>query len=203
MEKIDLKKELKEFYHCSAKKISVVDVPELNYLVINGEGNPNTSKDFKQAIEALYALSYTIKFKIKKGPEQIDYGVMPLEGQWWCDNMKDFSVEDKDNWKWSVMIMQADFITQQIVDKAVDEVSKKKDLPAISKIYFVKQYDGLSVQTLHIGPYSMEEPTIERLHNFIKENNYAFSGKHREIYLNDPRRTSEDKLKTIIRQCVK
>ena len=125
---------------------------------------------------------------------------MPLEAQWWTDPIEDFSIDNKDIWKWSAMIMQPDIVTQEIVNESIKEVSEKKDLPALPKVRFENATDGLAAQILHIGPYSEEEPTIEKWHAFIKENDYKLTGKHREIYLNDMRRTAPERLKTIIRQ---
>lgn len=200
MEKIDLKKKYSDCYSIKKNKIEIVEVPSFNYLMINGSGNPNTAIEYKNAIEALFSLAYSIKFKIKKGDMQIDYGVMPLEGLWWTDNMDQFSIDNKDIWKWTACIMQPDFVNLEIFEECKKDVQKKKDLPALSKISFGKMEDGLSVQILHIGPYADETSTIEKLHGFIEKNGYTFNGKHREIYLNDSRRTAPEKLKTIIRQ---
>jgi hypothetical protein len=174
----------------------------MNYLAIHGEGDPNTSVEYQQAVEALYSIAYAIKFKIKKALLQIDYGVMPLEGQWWTDDMKDFSTDDKKSWKWTMAIMQPDFVTATIVNLCLQEVRLKKDPPMLDKIFFGKFKDGLSAQILHTGPYAEEAPTIEKLHHFISEEGYSLTGKHREIYLGDPRRTAPEKLRTILRQPV-
>lgn len=203
MEKIDLKKKYSDCYSIRKNKIEIIRVPTFNYLMINGSGNPNTSIDYQNAIEALFSLAYAIKFKIKKGNKQIDYGVMPLEGLWWTDNMDDFSIDNKDIWNWTACIMQPDFVDTNLIEECINEVQKKKDLPALSKIRFDKMEDSLSAQILHLGPYADETPTIEKLHNFIEENGYTFNGKHREIYLNDSRRTAPEKLKTIIRQPIR
>ena len=203
MKKIDYKKELKHLYKPSAKKVEFVDVPEMNFLMIDGKGNPNTSKEFSNAVEALFSLSYTIKFMIKKGEKQIDYGVLPLEGLWWADDMNKFSTENKDEWKWTVMIMQPEFITESIVKEAIQKVKVKKDLPALENIRFESFNEGKVAQTLHIGPFSEEGPTIEKVHNFIKENGYKLSGKHHEIYLSDIRKAAPEKWKTVIRQPIK
>lgn len=200
MKKIDFKKELEGIYKVAANKIEVVTVPKLNYLMIDGFGDPNNSQLFQSAIEALYSLSYTIKFIIKKGDRQIDYGVMPLEGLWWSDNMANFSMENKADWKWTLMIMQPEFVTASIVSMAKEQAGKKKDMPMLNDIRLETMDEGLCAQILHTGPYSAAPPTIARLHAFIKDNNYNFNGKHREIYLNDMRRTAPEKLKTIIRQ---
>lgn len=206
MKKIDFKKELNEFYSSvSAKEFSIVDVPSLNFLMIDGKGYPGTSQEYQDAIQTLYPLSYTLKFMIKKKGK--DYVVMPLEGLWWADDMSVFSTDffekNKDEWRWTSMIMQPDLITQNMVDVAIEEVRRKKDPPALSKVRFKAFTEGLSTQILYFGSYSEEGPTIERMHNFIEEKGYELRGKHHEIYLSDPRRTKPERLKTIIRQPIK
>lgn len=203
MSKIDLKKTLKHLYNPSVKEFSIVDVPEMTFLMIDGMGDPNTSKEYLSAIETLYILSYTLKFMIKKGKSAIDYTVMPLEGLWWMDDMSQFSAENKALWKWTAMILQPDYVTKDLLDVAVKAVEKKKNPPSLSKIRFEQFHEGLSVQIMHIGPYSAEAPTIEKMHHFIKEKSYQLHGKHHEIYLSDPRKTSPDKLKTVLRQPVR
>lgn len=200
MQKLDLKKEYANLYKASANKYDVVTVPKLSYLMMDGEGDPNNSQQFQEAVSALYTLAYTIKFMIKKGELQIDYGVMPLEGLWWTDNMPEFSMEHKDKWKWTLMILQPDFVSSAIVAQAKDQVIKKKKLTSVNNVRLETMNEGLCAQTLHIGPYSEEPPTIVKLHTFIKESGYKLRDKHREIYLNDMRRTAPEKLKTIIRQ---
>lgn len=207
MPKIDLKKENKKLYNPSSKEVSIIDVPEMNYLMIDGEGDPNISQEYRNAIEALFSGSYKVKFISVKETTQ-DYVVMPLEGLWWAENMEDFSIEDKSNWKWTAMIRQPDLIMKNVVEKAIEEVEKKKKLPALSRIRFETLHEGLSAQIMHLGPYSEEEPTIEKLHNFVEEKGYEFNSsmpgeKHHEIYLNNTRRTKPEKLKTIIRQPIK
>ena len=200
MKKIDLKKEFIDLYKVSASKMNIITVPKLNYLMIDGQGDPNNSKQFQEAIEALYSLSYTIKFMFKKGEQQIDYGVMPLECLWWTDDMKNFSMEDKSKWKWTMMIMQPDFVTKVNIDEARELAIKRKNVSAINLVRFESMDEGLCAQVLYIGPYHEEPPTIVKLHAFIADNGYKLRGKHREIYLNDMRRTAPEKLKTIIRQ---
>jgi len=204
---IDLKKENKELYNPSAKEVSIVDVPEMSFLVIDGEGDPNTSQEYQDSIEALFSVSYKVKFISKKENSQ-DYVVMPLEGLWWVENPKEFTVQDKSGWKWTAMIRQPDFITKDVIKKAVQEVEKKKKLPALSRIKFQRLHEGLSSQIMHIGPYSQEGPTVKKLHNFIEEKGYEFNGslpgeKHHEIYISNILRTKPEKLKTIIRQPMK
>lgn len=202
MTKIDLKKELKHLYNPSAKKVAIVDVPKMNFLMINGAGDPNTAKEYKDAVEALFAVSYALKFMTKKR-KGIDYGVMPLEGLWWTDDMARFSIEDKDIWKWTSMIMQPEYVTEDLVSKALEQVEKKKNPPALSKIRFEGFHEGMSAQIMYIGSYSAEGPSIKKLHNFIKETGHELRGKHHEIYLSDPRRSAPERMKTVIRQPMK
>jgi hypothetical protein len=202
MEKVDVKKELKNLYNPSAKEISFVDVPAMNFVMIDGSGDPNKAKEYQEAIEALYSISYTIKFTVKK-EQGIDYGVMPLESLWWTDDMSLFSPTNKDIWRWTAMIMQPQYVTRALFDAALQQVKKKKNLAILSRAGFQSFHEGNSAQILYIGPYADEGPTIERIHNLIKSKGYTFDGllqKHHEIYLSDFRRTAPDKLKTIIRQ---
>ena len=141
MDKVDLKKQLKEFYNTSPKEVTVVDVPAMNFLIVDGKGPPNNSSEYMAAIEALFSVSYTLKFMVKKG-KGIDYGVMPLEGLWWVDEMTKFSADRKDEWKWTAMIMQPQCVTSEDVKVAIEQVKKKKDLPAISKLRFECFHEG-------------------------------------------------------------
>ena len=200
MEKIDHKKELKPLYSPSTKKAELVEVPEMNFLMIDGSGDPNTSKVYQDSVAALFGISYTLKFMIKKGKEQIDYSVMPLEGLWWMDDMRKFTTLNKDEWKWTIMIMQPQFVTAELVEIAIDEMLKKKKLTARPNVRFEKFNEGKTAQTMHIGPFSEEGPTIQKVHDFILENGFQLSGKHHEIYLSDIRKAKPEKWKTIIRQ---
>ena len=204
MKKLDLKKQWQQLYGAKAEAITTVDVPPLAFLVVDGEGDPNTSKSYAEAIESLFSLSYTLKFALKKGPRAIDYGVMPLEGLWWADDPRDFGWEgyqaDKSKWKWSAMIAQPDCIGQAEIDAALVEVRRKKNLVALDRVRFETFSEGLSAQVLHVGSYSAEGPTIARMHEFIHTAQKQLHGKHHEIYLSDPRRTAPEKLKTILRQ---
>ncbi len=200
MDKIDYKKEYKEFYNPSAKVVTAVTIPSFNFLMIDGRGDPNTSVDYKQAIEALYAVSYSLKFKVKRSKTAIDYGVMPLESLWSVDDIEQFDEKNKDNWKWTAMIMQPPLVTAKLVEDAMLEVQQKKDLPALSKMRFESFAEGESAQIMHIGPFSEEGPNIKKVHDFIKANGHSRRGKHHEIYLSDIRRATPEKWKTIIRQ---
>ena len=202
MEKKDYKKIYKEFYNPSSKKPVVVDVPELNYLMIDGVGNPNVSQEYKDALATLYPVSYTIKFSLKKA-NVADFTVMPLEGLWWVEGEKEFSLDKKEDWSWTSMIMQPDSVSSKIVEDALVQVKEKRNPPALLKIRLKPYLEGLAVQIMHFGPYSEETPTIERLHAFAEEEGYNLRGKHHEIYLSDPNRTTPHKMKTVIRQPVK
>jgi hypothetical protein len=200
MKKIDLKKELKHLYKPSTEKPEIIDVPEMNFLMIDGKGDPNTSKDFKSAIEALFSASYTLKFMIKKGKQAIDYGVMPLEGLWWVGDMAKFSIQEKDEWQWTLMIMQPDFIAKDLIFEAIEKTKAKKNLTVLSKLRFESFHEGKAVQIMHIGPFSEEGPTIKKVHNFIREKGSKLRGKHHEIYLSDIRKAAPENWKTIVRQ---
>lgn len=199
MEKIDYKKQLRHLYGPSAKKVEIVDVPEMNFLMIDGEGDPNTSKAFGDAIEALYPISYTLKFMIK-GKTGIDYGVLPLEALWWADDMSAFSSGNKDAWKWTVMVMQPEFIAASMVEEATKAVRGKKNPVSLPLVRFEPFREGRSAQIMHIGPFSEEGPTIEKVHSFIETNGSRRTGKHHEIYLSDIRKAAPEKWKTIVRQ---
>lgn len=201
MSKIDYKKEYHSLYSGTAEP-RLVRVPSLAYLMIDGEGDPNTAKAYEDSVAALFTLSYTLKFLLKKSPGGPDYGVMPLEGLWWTEPMEAFSVKEKDHWKWTSMILQPEPAARGLMEVAVKQAAAKKDLPALPLVRYEELDEGACVQILHKGPYSEEGPAIERLHDFIHGQGLRLTGKHHEIYLNDMRRTAPDKLRTIIRQPV-
>jgi hypothetical protein len=202
MEKIDLKKQLKHLYNPSAKRVEIVTVPQMNFLMVDGMGDPNTAKTYSDAIEALYPVAYTLKFMVKNGKMGIDYGVMPLETLWWADDMSAFITGNKDAWKWTVMIMQPQFITREMVEQAIEEVGQKKGPASLPLIRFETFKEGKAAQILHIGPFSDEGPTIEKLHSLIENKSSQRVGKHHEIYLSDLRRAVPEKWRTIIRQAM-
>ena len=203
MPKVDFKKEYKELY-APPKKFVIVEVPELQFLMVDGHGDPNVAQEYQEAVEALYAVAYKIKFSSKKQLER-DYVVPPLEGLWWAEDMASFSTaRDKSKWDWTMMIMTPDWITADIFAEAVDQVRKGKNPAALNKVRLESYYEGLSVQIMHIGSYDDEGPTLMKLHNeFLPENGYAENGKHHEIYLSDPRKVAPEKLKTVLRQPVR
>ena len=204
MTKIDFKKDWKHLYRPPKDEFEIVEVPALNFIMVDGHGDPNTAESYVQAVEALYALAYKVKFHSKKTLGK-DYVVPPLEGLWWAEDMASFSeARDKSAWDWTMMIMQPEWIESDLVEAGRQEVMKAKDLPALPLVRFESYDEGLSVQILHIGSYDEEGPTIHRMHHeFLPNNNLIEAGKHHEIYLSDPRRTPTEKLKTIIRQPVR
>jgi hypothetical protein len=198
MEKINLKKDLKHLYQPSSKVVAQVNVPTMNYLMIDGEGDPNTSQTYADAVETLFMVSYVVKFKVKK-TAAIDYTVMPLEGLWWTDDMSRFTVEDKSNWKWTMLILQPDFVARETIESAIGELKKKKNPNVIAKVRFEAFSEGKCAQILHVGPFSEEGPTIVKVHQYI-DSSRKLTGKHHEIYLSDIRKANPAKWKTIIRQ---
>jgi hypothetical protein len=199
--KVDFKRELRELY-APRREPSLVEVPELAFLMVDGHGDPNTAAAYRDAIETLYAVAYTAKFTVRQAPNGVDFGVMPLEGLWWAPQMSKFTTEDKSAWSWTAMIMQPAPVTAEIVEAARDKVAAKKALPALELLRFEPWREGLAAQLMHLGPYADEGPTIKRLHAFIAEQGYEPTGKHHEIYLSDPNRSAPEKLRTVIRQPV-
>lgn len=201
--KSDFKKQISS-YAAKHRLFSVITVPTLQFLMIDGHGDPNTAQSYRDSLATLYPVAYKLKFfsKIQLGQ---DYTVMPLEALWWSDDMESFtSARDKSRWDWTLMNMVPDWITQEHVDIAVETVARKGEAPLLEELRLEPLHEGLSVQTLHIGPYDDEGPVLEEMHNkFIPENSLTMTGKHHEIYLGDPRRTAPEKLRTILRQPVK
>lgn len=199
MPKIDLRKDLKHLYKPSPKLVATVDVPTMRFLMIDGQGDPNNSTKYAEAVEALFSVSYTAKFCVKRSSSAVDYSVMPLEGLWWSDDWSSFTSGDRSAWKWTMMIMQPDFASDDTVNSAIEQVRAKKSLDAINFLRLESFAEGLCAQTLHIGPFSDEGPTIKRVHAHI-ESTAKLRGKHHEIYLSDIRRAVPGKWKTVIRQ---
>jgi hypothetical protein len=203
MTKIDFKKQYKHLYRPPRDRFTVVDVPPMQFLMVDGTGDPNTAQAYQDAVEALYAVSYKLKFASKRVMER-DYVVPPLEGLWWADDMAFFtSQRDKSAWSWTMMIMQPAWITTEMFDTAVETAARGKHLPSLSRVRLETYHEGLSVQILHVGSYDDEAPTLHRLHyDYLPAEGYEPAGKHHEIYLSDPRRVAPEKLKTVLRQPV-
>jgi len=211
MDKLDYKKTYKELYQPKTKP-SIIEVPEMIFIAIDGEGNPNSCPEYKAAIEVLYGLSYAIKMSKMNGTQPagyFEYVVPPLEGLWQVDGV-DFdgmNVTDKDKFKWISMIRQPEFVTEEVFEQAKLVLKKKKPALDLSKARLMKMTEGLCVQIMHKGSYDDEPASIEQMKRFLDENGYIedFSeGRfHHEIYLSDPRKCSSDKLKTVIRHPIK
>jgi hypothetical protein len=199
----DPEPELQRLYR-ARRTPELVEVPELSFLMIDGHGDPNHSERYQQALQALYAVSYTLKFALKK-QRGLDWRVAPLEGLWWAQDMAQFSVQRKADWDWTMMIRQPAQVTPQLVEQTVQQVAQTKQLPLARELRLERFTEGPAAQVLYVGPYSAEGPTIAALHAFLHEHGRSFDGrrhKHHEIYLSDPRRTAPERLKTIIRQPV-
>jgi hypothetical protein len=202
MQKYDVKKEHSALYAPSASRFSDVVVPPLQYLAVDGEGDPNTAPEYAAAIEALFSTSYTVKFASKARGR--DFVVGPLEALWTADDNSVFVSRDKSSWRWTALINQPEWITADDVAAALATVAAKKPNPALSLTRLITLDEGRSIQILHVGPYDDEGPTLARLHNeHLPQNGLTFNGLHHEIYLSDARRTAPQKLKTVLRQPVR
>lgn len=201
MSKTDFKKTLKHLYN-PPKQFETVDVPDMQFLMADGHGDPNTAQKYTDVVEALYAVAYKMKFLSKKALDK-DYTVPPLEGLWWAEDMATFVNREKSDWDWTMMIMTPDWITEEIFDNTVEQVLQAKNPSALGRIRLERYHEGLSVQIMHVGPYDDEGPVLATMHSeFIPENGFVERGKHHEIYLSDPRRVAPEKLKTVLRQPV-
>lgn len=200
--KIDFKKELKQFYQPPSTEFVEVEVPELRFVMVDGEGDPNTADAYKKALEWLYSTSYAMKFSSKNTLSR-DYVVPPLEGLWWADDPADFVARNKAAWKWTMMIMVPDFVTEEIYVAATEKTKGKLGTPPPS-LRLQSLCEGLCLQILHIGSYDDEGPTLAKLHDHIMPmRQLTFNGPHHEIYIGDPRRVQPDRLKTVLRQPIK
>lgn len=198
--KIELRKTLKQYYNPPAGRVGLVQVPSLKYIMVDGKGDPG-SEEFQQAMGVLYNLVYTMKFRAKKLLKK-DYDIMAPEGLWWMKDNGEFDQTKRSNWLWTLMIVVPDFVTERVFSESVEEVRKKKNPPGLDKAYLSSFEEGLSVQTMHVGPYSAEPESIAKMDEFAARGGYKMVGKHHEIYLGDPRRAAPSKLKTIIRHPV-
>jgi hypothetical protein len=202
MDKVDFKKTLKALYMPSAKAFSIVEVPPMRFVMVDGQGDPNTAAEYAKGLNWIYSVSYALKFASKIEHDR-DYTVPPLEALWWADDMSDFVAGRKESWRWTQMVMVPDFVPEAMFDAALAKATKKLgDTPA--SLRFDTFDEGLSVQILHVGSYADEAPTIRRLHEeFLPQNGLVENGHHHEIYLSDPRKVEPAKLRTVLRQPVK
>ncbi|MGJ3508693.1 GyrI-like domain-containing protein [Enemella sp. A6] len=203
-DKIDFKKTL-DSYRARPGEFRILDVPELQYLMMDGYGDPNTSPAYSEALASLYPVAYKLKFASKRELGR-DYVVPPLEGLWWADDMTSFtSARDKSRWHWTMMLMVPDWIDRPLFEDAVSQAGAAKSVPPqrLTDVRLAGLSEGRCVQTLHIGPFDAEADVLARLHHrFIPEQGLTMTGKHHEIYLSDFRRVAPEKLRTILRQPV-
>jgi hypothetical protein len=200
--KTDFKK-IHDSYAARHHVLRQVDVPPLQYLMVDGHGDPNAGGDYADAIAALYPVAYKLKFASKQGLGR-DYVVMPLEAQWWASDMDTFTrSRDKSQWDWTAMIMMPDWITPAMFEVAVATVGRRSPPASLDKVRLETLHEGLCVQTLHIGPYDDEAAILDELHNtYIPEAGLRMTGKHHEVYLSDARKVEPSRLRTILRQPV-
>lgn len=202
MDKYDVKKVHKALYSPTSREFTAVIVPPMQYIAVDGQGDPNTAREYVDAIEALFTVAYTLKFDSKKTLDR-DFVVAPLEALWHADDMSTFVARDKSAWKWTAMIHQPEWITPAAVAAAVAVASAKKSNAALDLVRLMTLDEGSCIQILHIGSYDDEAPTLSRLHDtYLPQHNLRFNGLHHEIYLSDARRTEPSKLKTVLRQPV-
>ncbi len=202
MEKYDIRKAHKKLYKAFTTDFSVIDVPTLQFIAIDGHGDPNLVASYPEAVEALYSVAYALKFDSKKNLER-DFAVGPLEGTWRADDLSAFVSRDKNAWSWTMMISQPEWISPQMLEAAVQKTAAKRTLPALPLLRLIDLTEDTAVQIMHIGPYDDEGPILDKLHNeYLPAHGFVPSLDHHEIYLNDPRRTAAEKLKTILRQPV-
>ncbi|MFG6280147.1 GyrI-like domain-containing protein [Microbacterium sp. 5K110] len=200
--KIDFKNSL-DSYQARVGEFRVVEIPDLRYLMIDGHGDPNTAPAYAQALQALYPVAYKLKFASKRELGR-DYVVPPLEGLWWADDMDAFTVvRDKSRWDWTMMLLVPDWIDEAMFQSAVEIVRAAGSADRLEEVRMETLAEGLCVQTLHVGSFDEEADVLDEMHHaFIPGQGLSLSGKHHEIYLSDVRRTSPDKLRTILRQPV-
>ena len=210
MDKLDYKKMYKDLYLPKSEP-SLIQVPEMKFIQIQGKGNPNDMNgEYSKAVETLYALSYGIKMMPRNGftPDgYFDYVVPPLEGLWWLENDDDRDFTQKSKFLWTSMIRQPDFVTEDLFLEVLHNVIKKKPNLPLSQTKLVSITEGLCVHCMHVGSFDDEQITVNKIDQFIVDKNLVYdfttSRKHHEIYLSDPRKTIASKLKTIIRHPVK
>ena len=192
-------------YKAKHHKLEIVEIPRMQYLMVDGHGDPNVSQEFKEAILALYPVAYKLKFMSKLELKK-DYTVMPLEGLWWAEDMNSFTsnTRDKSQWDFTLMIMQPEWVTAAMFERAVAKVAEKEPPKLLDKVRFEWLDEGACVQTLHIGSFDDETEILDEMHSqFIPDNGYEMTGKHHEIYFCDFRKVAPEKLRTLLRQPVR
>lgn len=198
---MDYRRELGELYE-AREDPTLIEVPSIDYLAIDGHGDPNGSAPFRRAVDALCAVAYALKFKVRALPDGVDFAVMPLEGLWWIPNARVWDFDDKSDWDWTLMLAQPAIVTEELVADTLKAVRARRRMKALDLVRFEPFEEGTCAQLLHRGPFSAERPTLERLYDFIRREGSMPVGKHHEIYLTDPQRTAPERMRTIIRQPV-
>lgn len=211
MEILDLKTQLKAYYQPSSKQPQIIQIPPFQFVMLDGAiepgMEPGNSPAFQQAMQALFGIAYTLKFMLKQRKDNpIDYPVMALEGLWWVEN-GEFDLNRKDNWNWTLMILQPSVVTMPIFQEALARLRKQRgDQPVFSHLRLETFEEGLCVQMMHIGPYATEPETLQRMYAYASQQGYrpriGKDGKHHEIYMGDPRKSAPEKLKTVLRHPV-
>lgn len=203
MELIDFKKTFKPLYSPKPGVPEIVCMPQLQFAMADGTGDPNTSQEFHDAIAALYSVAYGLKFSRKKQQVSPDFTMGPLEALWWTKTGKQFDTSRKGDWLWTLLLWMPNFITPQEFKSIVELTMSRKPNPALAKLRLDTLEEGMVVQIMHVGPYADEQPDIEKMFAFASEQGYQQCGKHHEIYLGDPRRADPQKLRTILRHPIK
>jgi hypothetical protein len=199
--KLDFRRELGDLYDAHDEP-ALVDVPPIDFLMVDGHGDPNGSREFRQAVEALSAVAYALKFRVRSLPDGVDFEVMPLEGLWWIPEARVWDFDDKSDWDWTLMLAQPGIVTLELVAETMEAVRKRRRMAGLGAVRFERFEEGTCAQLLHRGPFSAERPTLERLYEFVKRRGSMPVGKHHEVYLTDPQRTAPERMRTIIRQPV-
>jgi hypothetical protein len=200
MATIDLKREPRLHYRATTTPALVTVAPR-PFLMVDGTGDPNTAPAYREAVETLYPLAYALRAAVKQATGDA-YTVMPLEGLWWSDDLRTFSVEAKDEWRWTMMISLPDAVDKVDAPAVVASVAREKELPAGALVRLERFGDGEAAQVLHVGPFATEGPTVAGLHAFIEAEGRALAGTHHEIYLSDARRVDPERWRTVVRQPV-
>lgn len=197
--KLDFRRELGDLYDARDEP-ALIEVPPIRFLMVDGHGDPNGSRPFRQAVEALNAVAYALKFRVRALPEGVDFDVMPLEGLWWIPNARVWDFDDKSDWDWTLMLAQPDIVTSELVAETMEAVRTRRKMAALERVRFERFEEGTCAQLVHRGPFSAERPSLERLYDFVRRQGSMPVGKHHEIYLTDPQRTAPERMRTIIRQ---
>ncbi len=203
METQDAKKEFNRLYRATTRRIDEVDVPAMKFLMVDGTCQGSNYHEFRNGIEGLFGLSHGIKAAIAGTQIGFEYTVMPLECLWWVRGRGDYTPENREEWRWILMMVQPEYVTSALVREVLGGMGRSGGLPGISKVRFGVFAEGLSVQTLHHGARGEKWTTLRRLRAFIEKRGYEVRGRHHEVYISDPRTMTADKMKMIIRLPIK